>query len=112
MPHFNAFLLLVLLMFTVFRFFSLSLSFLRRTELKRLRNYHRLQKVIETITMQQAIKSTITQRNSIHTSQYTMMKLKTLAISTEMVSGSMNFNIPTDFDIISTITTDLLFFSL
>lgn len=72
-------------------FFFLALfSFLAHAEWNRLRNYHRLQKIIETITMQRAIKSTITQRNIIHTSPCMMMKSKILAISTEMVSSSMN----------------------
>lgn len=50
------------------------------------RNYHRLRIVIETITMQQIIKRTITQRNSIHIFRCMMMKPMILAISTEMVS--------------------------
>lgn len=60
-------------------------------EWNRLRKYHRLQKIIiETITMQQVIKSTTTRRNLIHISPCMMMKPKTLAISIEMVSSSMN----------------------
>lgn len=76
--------------FVSFVFFLALFSFLAHAEWNRLRNYHRLQKIIETITMQRAIKSTITQRNIIHTSPCMMMKSKILAISTEMVSSSMN----------------------
>lgn len=78
------------LLFSLFYFIRLFCLRSRRvqTEWNRhlRRNYHRLRKVIETIIMQQIIKSTITQRNSIHTSRYMMMKPMMQAISTEMVS--------------------------